>query len=294
MDRFTELNVFVAAVEEGSIAAAARRLGISAVMAGRYLSSLEQHVSARLIERTTQRLNLTDAGLRYFERSKRLLEEFAEANKEAADIHDAPRGTLRIAAPITFGTLFLGPLIAKFMADYPAVDISLQLQDRFVDLVEEGIDVAIRVGNLKDSDFVARKIGSTSLLACASSGYLAGNPPPVSPADLQSHTLIGYSAPLTTTPWTFIDEWGETTIVKSDCRFMANNTAILLEVALADAGIAYGPDFVFSNELKKGNLIQLLTDYACPALPIHAITPNAKYVNTKTRLFIQRLIEAFR
>lgn len=294
MDRFTELNVFVAAVEEGSIAAAARRLGISAVMAGRYLSSLEQHVSARLIERTTQRLNLTDAGLRYFERSKRLLEEFAEANKEAADIHDAPRGTLRIAAPITFGTLFLGPLIAKFMADYPAVDISLQLQDRFVDLVEEGIDVAIRVGNLKDSDFVARKIGSTSLLACASSGYLAGNPPPVSPADLQSHALIGYSAPLTTTPWTFIDELGETTIVKSDCRFMANNTAILLEVALADAGIAYGPDFVFANELKKGNLIQLLTDYACPALPIHAITPNAKYVNTKTRLFIQRLIEAFR
>src|SRR6202011_3656749 len=178
MDRLMSLSVFVAVVEEGSIAAAGRRFGLSAVMAGRYLSALEEDLSARLVQRTTRRLSLTDAGQAYFARSKRILEDLQEADEEAANMQATPRGTLRIAAPITFGSMYLGPVAAQYMAEFSAVDVSLHLQDRFVDLVEEGIDLAIRIGRLPDSDLVARKLADCPLMACASPNYLASAGPP--------------------------------------------------------------------------------------------------------------------
>ncbi|MDE1187003.1 MAG: LysR family transcriptional regulator [Pantoea sp.] len=293
MDRFTELAVFVAAVEEGSIAAAARKLGLSAVMAGRYLASLEQRVAARLVERTTQRLSLTDAGQKYMTSSKHILEAWTEANREAADIQSNPTGTLRIAAPVTFGTLYLGPLIAQFLADFPAVNITLQLQDRFIDLVEDGIDLALRIGHLSDSELIARKIADCPLLACATPAYLAVAGAPATPAELHSHTLIGYLGNHNAAPWHFYDDKQGWIQADDKRRFLANNTAIMLEVALAHAGIAYGPAFVFNRHLSSGELVQVLPAWACPTLPMHAITPNAKYVNTKTRLFIERLKTTF-
>jgi DNA-binding transcriptional LysR family regulator len=287
------LSVFVAAVEEGSIAAAGRRFGMSAVMAGRYLSALEEHLSARLVQRTTRRLSLTDVGQAYFARSKRILEDLEEADDEAADRQTTPRGTLRIAAPITFGSMYLGPVAAQYMAEFPQVDISMHLQDRFVDLVEEGMDLGIRIGKLPDSDLIARKLADYRDMACASPTYLASAGNPTKPDDLKTHALIGYIGYITIVPWRFVDSDGRATELQCHCRFMANNTAMMLELALAGFGIAYGPSFVFAKHLAAGELVPVLPSYTCPVLPLQAITPTAKHVNIKTRLFIERLALAF-
>jgi len=293
MDRLMSLSVFVAAVEEGSIAAAGKRFGLSAVMAGRYLSALEDHLSARLVQRTTRRLNLTDAGQAYFARSKRILKDLEEADDEAADRQITPRGTLRVAAPITFGSMYLGPIAAHYMTEFPGVDVSLHLQDRYVDLVEEGMDLAIRIGKLPDSDLVARKLADCREVVCASPNYLASAGIPAKPADLEKHALIGYIGYITTVPWTFVDGDGLATELQCHCRFMANNTAMMLEVALAGFGIVYGPSFVFAKHLAAGELVPVLSEYTYPVLSLHAITPTAKHVNLKTRLFIERLKLAF-
>jgi DNA-binding transcriptional LysR family regulator len=293
MDRLVSLSVFVAAVEEGSIAAAGKRFGFSAVMAGRYLSALEEHLSARLVQRTTRRLSLTDAGQAYFARSKRILEDLQEADEEAADRQASPRGTLHIAAPITFGSLYLGTISAQYMTEFPEVDVSLHLQDRFVDLVEEGMDLAIRIGKLSNSELVARRLADCRVLACASPGYLAAAGIPERPADLEAHALIGYIGDVTSAQWTFIDRDGQATELQCRCRFMANNTGMMAEVALAGFGIVYGPTFVFGKHLAAGELVPVLPAYTNPVLPLHAITPTAKHVNLKTRLFIERLKNAF-
>ena len=293
MDRFISLSVFVAAVEEGSIAAGGRRHGLSAVMAGRYLSALEESLSARLVQRTTRRLSLTDAGRSYFARSKRILEELAEADEEASDMQATPRGTLRVSAPITFGSMYLGQVAARYMAEFPRVDVALHLQDRFVDLVEEGLDLAIRIGRLPDSDLVARKLADCPLMACASPGYLAATGVPRKPSDLKQHALIGYIGEVTTAPWSFTDGRGRTTEVDGHCRFTANNAAVMLEVALAGFGIVYGPSFVFAKHLEQDDLSPVLGSFASPTLPLHAITPTAKHVSLKTRLFIDALKLAF-
>lgn len=293
MDRLMSLSVFVAAVEEGSIAAAGKRFGLSAVMAGRYLSALEEHLSARLVERSTRRLSLTDAGRAYFAKGKRILEDLEEADDEAGDRQATPRGTLHITTPITFGHMYLAPVAARYMAEFPQVDVSMHLQDRFVNLVEEGMDLAIRIGNLPDSDLIARKLTDCRLMACASPIYLAAAGTPSKPADLGKHELIGYIGDTTAAQWTFVDIEGQTTVLQCRCRFSANNTGMMTEIALCGFGIVYGPTFVFAKHLESGDLVPVLPSYTNPTLPLHAITPTAKHVNVKTRLFIERMKLAF-
>lgn len=293
MDRFVSLSVFVASVEEGSIAAGGRRCGLSAVMAGRYLSALEDKLAVRLVHRTTRQLSLTEVGAAYFARSKRILDDLAEADDVAGDLQASLRGELRVAAPITFGAMYLGPIVARYMTDFPRVDVALHLQDRFVDIVEEGLDLAIRIGVLPDSDLVARKLADCRLMACAAPGYLAAAGMPRDPSELAHHVRIGYIGPVTTLPWSFTDDVGRTTEVAGHCRFQANNTEAMLEVALAEVGIVYGPSFVFARHLARGELVPVLADFRNPVLPLHAITPSAKHVTLKTQRFIDRLRLAF-
>lgn len=158
------------------------------------------------------------------------------------------------------------------MAEFPEVNVSLHLQDRFVDLVEEGMDLAIRIGKLPDSDLVARKLADCQLLACASPSYLASASIPVEPEDLKTHALVGYIGDVTTAQWTFVDRDGHATELQCRCRFMANNTGMMTEVALCGFGIVYGPTFAFANHLAAGKLVPVLTSYTNPALPLHAIT----------------------
>ena len=292
MDKLTSIAVFVAAIEEGSIAAAGRRLEISSVMAGRYLSSLEDSLSARLIHRTTRRIAPTDTGVRYFTRCKRILDELDEANQEAAATQSTPRGTLRLSAPVTFGAAYLGPIVARFLSEYANVRIELQLQDRFVDLVEEGIDIAIRIGRLVDSDLVAWPIGSCSLIACAAPDYLARHGHPQSLDDLASHERIGYKGTVSTVPWSFEGDQGIISITEP-CRFVANNTQMIAEAALAGCGIAYGPSFAFAKHLEQKELVHVLPMTRSPMLPIHAVTPTARHVPPKVRAFRDHLSNAF-
>jgi DNA-binding transcriptional LysR family regulator len=216
-----------------------------------------------------------------------------EADDEAADRQAEPRGTLRIAAPITFGSMYLAPVAAQYMTEFPEVNVCMHLQDRFVDLVAEGMDLGIRIGNLSDSDLVARKLADYRDMACASPTYLASAGAPAKPEDLNTHSLIGYLGYITIVPWRFVDGDGHVTELKCHCRFTANNTAMMLEVALCGFGIAYGPSFVFAKHLAAGELVPVLPAYTCPVIPLQAITPTAKHVNIKTRLFIERLTRAF-
>src|SRR5476649_560031 len=167
MDRFTGIAVFVAAIDEGSLVAAGRRFGLSASMAGKYLSGLEAQLNVRLIQRSTRKLSATEAGRAYYLRCKRILEEFDEANREAGDASATPRGLLRIAAPVSFGALHLGELVARFMDQYPQVSTEVLLDDRYVDLHTAGIDVAIRIGRLPDSDLVARRLAPCRMVCGA-------------------------------------------------------------------------------------------------------------------------------
>jgi len=285
--------VFVSAIEEGSIAAAARRHGLSPVMAGRYLCALEDALPARLVQRTTRRLSLTDAGTLYFPRCKRILEEFEDANHEAAATQGTPRGTLRVAAPVTFGAMYLGPIVADYMSAYPGVKIEVQLQDRFVDLIDEGVDIAIRIGRLADSEMVAWPISSCTLLACAAPAYLSRYGSPTSPGDLAAHARIGYVGTVSTTPWSFEAPGKKTITVSEPCRFIANKTQMMAEAALAGMGVAYGPSFAFAAHLEQGALVQVLSQYLTPVLPIHAITPTARHVPQKVRAFRDRLSDGF-
>lgn len=292
MDQLTSIAVFVAAIEEGSIAAAGRRLDLSPVMAGRYLSSLEDSLSARLIQRTTRRIALTDTGIRYFARCKRILDELEEANQEAAATQSTPRGTLRMSAPVTFGATYLAPIVAEYMAEYAGVRIEVQLQDRFIDLIEEGIDLAIRIGQLVDSDLVAWPVGSCSLIACAAPEYLARRGHPQSPAELAAHERIGYMGTVSTIPWSFEDN-GVFISISEPCRLAANNAQMMAEAALAGCGIAYGPSFAFAVHLEQGKLEQVLPSFHTPTLPIHAVTPTARHMPQKVRAFRDRLSSAF-
>lgn len=293
LDRLLSISVFVAAIEEGSIAAAARRLGVTAVMAGRYLSALEEALPARLVQRTTRRLSLTDAGQAYFAKCKRILEALEEADSEAADSHAAPRGTLRIAAPVNFGHAYLGPVIAQYLEDFPGVAVTASLQDSFVDLVEEGFDLAIRIGQLPDSGLVVRRLAQCRLIACATPAYLQRAGTPDAPAELESHARIGYAGVVSTPPWTFVSAAGESSRITSPCRFSANNTSMMLEVALGDFGIAYAPSFVFARHLERGDLLQVLPAFHCPDLPLQAVMPSGRHIAQKARLFVDRLAAAF-
>ena len=293
MDRLLSLAVFVAAIEEGSIAGAARRHGLSPVMAGRYLSALEEALPARLVQRTTRSLALTDAGMLYFPKCKRILEELEEANHEAAATQSTPRGTLRVAAPVTFGAMYLAPIVSEYMAEFPEVKVELQLQDRFVDLINEGVDVAIRIGKLADSELVAWPISKCSLIACAAPAYLSRHGTPRSPEELASHARIGYSGTVTIAPWSFEARGAPTLTVSEPCRFVANNAQVMAETAVAGLGVAYGPSFAFSAHLERGDLVQVLPEFLTPSLPIHAITPTARHVPQKVRAFRDRLSAAF-
>jgi DNA-binding transcriptional LysR family regulator len=293
LDRMTSLAVFVAAVEEGSLAAAARRFGLSAAMAGKHLSAVESDLNARLLQRTTRRLNLTDVGQTYYRRCKRILEEFDEANREASDAQGSARGLLKIAAPVTFGAMHLGDVVGRYLEAHPKVNVEILLNDHFVDLIEAGVDLAVRIGRLPDSDLVARRLAPCRMVACASPTYLARHGTPRSPEDLRQRSRLAFSAAVSSGDWTFTDADGRAHVIEEPPRMLANNVQMLLNAAIAGAGIAYGPTFVFGEQLARGELVALLPEYRTSGLAIHAVYPTARHVSLKARRFIDDLAEAF-
>jgi DNA-binding transcriptional LysR family regulator len=293
MDRLTSMAVFAAAVEEGSLSGAARRFGLSASMAGKHVSAIEADLNIRLLQRSTRQLSLTEAGRAYYARCKRILEEVDDANREATDAQKIVRGLLRIAVPVTFGAMHLGKVLARYLDQNPAVTVEVMLSDRYVDLLGEGIDVAIRIGRLLDSDLVARRLAPCRTVFCASPGFLKRYGTPRDAEDLRRAPRLAFSEAVSAGDWTLRDPEGRSHLIDGPVRVAANNTQMLLAAALAGAGVAYGPTFVFGERIAAGELVALLPDHPTSELTIHAVYPTTRNIALKARSFIDHLITSF-
>jgi DNA-binding transcriptional LysR family regulator len=293
MDRLTGIRVFVAAVNGGSFAAAARQYGLSAAMAGKYVSAIEAELNARLLQRTTRRLTLTDSGEVYYDRCKRILEAYDEANREITDANGTAHGVFRIAAPVTFGSMHLGGVIAKYLDEHPQVNIEMSLSDRYVDLLDAGVDIAVRIGRLPDSGLVARRLAPCRMVICASPEYLQRHGTPRTPEDLRQAPRLTFSEAVSLGDWTLVDAKNREHVIGGPCRMAANNTQMLLAAALAGAGIAYGPTFVFGEQIALGKLVELLPEYHTSELAIQAVYPSARHLPLKVRRLLDYLVEAF-
>lgn len=293
MDRLTSMAVFVKCVETGSLAAAARAFDLSHAMATKHLRALERDLGVRLLDVTTRKLNLTEAGRRYLSRCVQILDEVEGAASEASQYQSAPRGLLRVTAPDTFGRLHLAPAIAEFMDLYPDIAIDAHFTDRFVSLVDEGFDVAVRVGRLPDSGLVVRRLGPCRMLTCAAPAYLDRVGVPGNPNDLSTHACFCLSTITTPRVWQYRDPDGENVDVHVNGRLRANNMDLLCTGAERGLGIVYGPSFVLGPLVQTGRLRPILTDYPSPPLDFCAIFPSNRHLSTKVRVFIDFLVPRF-
>ncbi len=227
-------------------------------MAGKHVSSIETDLGVRLMQRSTRKLHLTDVGRAYYARCKRILEEYEDANREAGDAQQSVHGVLRVAAPITFGAMHLGEVVASYLEQNPRVGVEIMLNDRYVDLLAEGVDVAIRIGRLLDSDLVARRLAPCRMVVCAAPGFLERHGVPRTVQDLRRSPRLAFSEAISSGDWTLTDPAGQTHVIDGPIRMTANNTQMLLAAALAGGGVTYGPSFVFGAAIAAGDLVALL------------------------------------
>ena len=293
MDRLMSMAVFVAAVEEGSLLSAARRFGLSPSMAGKHVSALEEQLKARLLLRSTRMLKPTEIGHSYYARCKHILEEYDDANREASESQNTVRGVLRVAAPATFGAIHLGEAVASYLAKYPEVVVETVLSDRYLDLVAEEIDVAIRIGRLPDSDLVARRLAPCRMVFCAAPSYLKQHGLPTTVEQLRQAPRLAFSEAVSPGDWTITSPDGQVHVIDGPVRLAANNMQMLLAAALAGAGVAYGPSFVFGQAIASGALRPLMSDHQTPELTIQAVYPTKRYMSLKLRRFIEHLGDSF-
>ncbi|TDH63082.1 LysR family transcriptional regulator [Dankookia rubra] len=286
MDRLEELRLFVAALEAGSLASAGRRFGHSPPAMTRMLAALEERLGVRLLERSTRRLAPTEAGRRLAEHARRLLADYAEAMVEAAGEGSAPRGTLRVAAPLVFGRLHVAPVVTAFLAAQPAVTAELQLADRNVDLLEEAIDVALRIGPLLESGLVARRVGSVRRLVAASPGYLAARGMPAVPEDLNQHDIVEFHSRVTPREWRFLAPEGREVVQRIVPRFAVNEARAAVAAAVAGHGIVSALSYQMAAELGNGALVRLLRGWEMPALPVSLVFPSARLLPPRVRAFL--------
>ncbi len=292
MDQLNSMKAFVAVADAGHFATASERLGLSRAMASKLVMDLEAHLGLRLLNRTTRKVSLTDPGAAYLERCRDILAALEEAEREIAAQASEPVGRLRVTAPMSFGASHVAPQIAVFTARHPRVNVDLVLNDRLVDLVEEGYDLAIRIGRLADSSLIAKRIGATRAVACASPDYLAAHGRPRKPADLANHECVLYSYASAGAVWTFSGRDGEET-VRVGGRVACNNGEAICAMAIKGLGVILQPDFIVSSHLRSGALQQILTEYNKEATGVYAIHASHRHVPLKLRMFVELLSTAF-
>ena len=294
MDRLTSMNVFVRTADLGSFAAAAEALRISPQMVAKHIARLESRLGTALINRTTRRQHLTDIGRSYYERCKIVLSEAEAADAIALEMKVTPSGTLRVNAPVTFGTSSLAPFITQYLAKFPETQVELTLSDRMVDPVEEGYEVILRIGELSDSQMIAYPLRPYRLIACASPGYLAQNGVPETPAELAAHSCLVYGiwSPQAPCRWQFYQD-GKMQEIQPAGRLRSNDCRALLHAAVSGYGVTLGPEDVLSEEIRAGRLVQVLPDYGGPSRPMHVLTPAGLRQTVKIRSFIQAVRETF-
>ncbi|MDD0809557.1 LysR family transcriptional regulator [Curvibacter sp. RS43] len=293
MDQLRQIEAFTAVVQHGSFVKAADRLNLSKAVISRLVLELESQLGTRLLNRTTRRLSLTDSGSAYFERCKQILDDLAEANAEASATSAKPTGRLRINAPLSFGNLHLAPLWGEFLKLYPEVELEITLNDRMVDLVDEGFDLAVRIGRLQATSMVSRRLASDRMVLCASPGYLARAEPITCLQDLARHSVMAYSYASWGDTWTFETAEGQSETVTVKPRFWANSGDTCRAAALADQGIVLQPAFLVGEDVRLGHLVPVLPQYQRPPLDIHAVYPSRKHLSSKVRAMVDFLAQAF-
>jgi DNA-binding transcriptional LysR family regulator len=286
MDRLEELRLFLAAIEAGSLAAAGRRHGHSPPAMSRMLAGLEERLGVRLLERSTRRLAPTEAGRHLADRARRLLADYAEAVSAAAGEAASLRGRLRVTAPLVFGRLHVAPVVTAFLGEQPLVTAALQLSDRNLDLLEEGIDVALRIGPLTEGGLVARRLGSVRRLVAASPDYLARRGVPARPEDLAAHDVILFHSRATPAEWRFRGPGGEAVTLRPPGRFAVNEARAAVAAAVAGHGIVSALSYQMQAELASGALVRLLREAEPPALPVSLVFPSARLLPARVRAFL--------
>ena len=283
MDKFEAMRVFCSVIEAGSFVAAAEQTGLSTTAVSRMVAQLEAQLNVRLINRTTRRMNPTNEGFAYFERCTQLLADLEEAEASVAGEARHPRGRLRLTAPIALATLRLAPAFAAFCSTYPDIILDIVLSDGVADFVEEGLDLAIRVGKVGSENLVARHIGDTTLLIAASPDYLARAGQPKHPEDLLHHACFTYTYSATGNQWQFEDEKGGPVSVRIGGPVNANNGMLLAEMAAAGSGIVLAPCFILQPLIASGRLTQVLPEWKQRRLPIHVVYPTRRHLSAKVQ-----------
>jgi DNA-binding transcriptional LysR family regulator len=296
LDRIDALIAFIAAADESSLAGASRRLGRSPASVTRAIASLERRIGTRLFQRTTRVVRLTEAGERYLAACRHIVADLEEADRAAAGERTAPRGVLSVTAPLFFGRLYVRPLVDAFLDRYASVQVRLLLLDRLVNVIDEGMDVAVRIGHLPDSGLIAIKVGEVRRLLCASPGYLAQREPPRAPTDLKSHDCISFNAMTPSDVWTFAPRGKEN--ASKQVRVFPRLTVTEAEAAIGAAVDGHGVTRVLSyqveRELKARRLKVILEDFEPTPWPVNVVYPEARLSAAKVRAFVDLVTPGLR
>lgn len=294
MDRLDAMTVLVSAAELGSLSAAGRKLGIALPSVSRKISELEAHLQTQLLVRTTRKLSLTDAGTAYVAASRRILEQVAEAERSASGAALTLRGALTVTAPIVFGRLHLLPVVCQFLAQHPQIDVRLSLSDRNVSLVDDEIDVALRIGELPDSSLQAIRVGTVRRVVCGSSAYFSAHGSPKTPGDLAAHAIVAFSGPGVSS-WSFGGKGGRREeAISIHPRLTVNTAEAALDAAIAGVGLTRVLSYQSANAVARGKLRVVLQTYEPAPVPVSLVYPAQAHLPRKTRAFLDFVAEGLR
>jgi DNA-binding transcriptional LysR family regulator len=293
MDTFAAMKVYCSVIENDSLAGAARTLNVSPSVVSKQLSALEDRLGVRLLNRTTRRISVTEEGIVYFERCKRIIADVIEAEIAVSSTHAAPHGLLKVTAPITFAHRHLTPHLPKFLDDFPEVEVQVQVNDRVVDLVDEGIDLAIRIAHLKDSSLIVRRLASNHRYLVATPGYLVKNGTPTCLEDLSKHRLITWPPGHPLNNWHFQINGQEKTI-KVKGAISVNDGNGILTAILAGGGLGMTQEYVAGQYVQENNLIPVLAEFVQEDIPIYAVYPSSRHLSPKVRAFVDFLVKIYK
>lgn len=285
MDRIETMRAFVTVVNEGTFTRAADRLDTSPQLVSKYVSQLESHLGVRLLNRTTRRIHLTEAGSHYCQRAQQVLSDIDDMENQLGDLQTEAQGLLRISAPVSFAIRHMATLLSEFQRAHPAVGIDLQLNDRKVDIVEEGFDIALRIGRLKSSSLIAKRLAPVRLVLCASPAYLEQYGSPRTPEDLGGHRYLRYSY-MNMDPDHSLQKWLQDNSRESTRGMISNNGDVLVEAAIAGTGIVLQPTFIAGNAIREGKLKVLLPEHEPAPMALYAVYAHRQLLASKVRSFI--------
>ncbi|MEM8579821.1 MAG: LysR family transcriptional regulator [Pseudomonadota bacterium] len=293
MDRLTEMEAFATVVDQGGFTDAAKKMGISKSAVSKHVSSLEARLGARLLNRTTRRVSPTEIGLAYYDRARRVLNDAGEADALVSAMQSEPSGLLRISVATDFGVNHLSPILSRFLHQFPEIQINMVLNNRYVELISEGFDLAVRVGDLEDSTLRARKLTDTTKRMIAAPNYLQRYGTPRRIDDLSDHKLLHYSNQASGNVWKVTAPSGEKRQVRTAGWLTVNDGQSLLNAAMSGLGIAYLPSFLYANALDDGKVVEVLPELPLEAMGIYAVYPPGRFTQPKVRAFIDFLVREF-